>query len=331
MPGWHKATAKEQQAGAVRVVGIIQEQHPDRCRLFMQWKSMDWPVMVDSLNELELTGVPITLFIDEKGIIQGTRVQPQDLQQFLTTEGPEQGELTRFAPTKDYEEALRGYADSLFKWGGTEKLDETIRIYTTLTAQQPDDGRNWFRLGVSYRARFDRGKGAVSDFSAAIESWRRALELDPNQYIWRRRIQQYGPRLDKPYPFYDWVTQARSELMVAGQQPLSLLVEPGGAEIAHPLGQSTLQQRSKDSEEPDPRGRVYRDEEGYIQIESVVAPDTSEKQAAFRVHLIFGQIIAKAHGITKRSLMVWLRVTSCRSGIDCYPLEILAPRHRASN
>ena len=70
----------------------------------MQWKSMDWPVMVDSLNELELTGVPITLFIDEKGIIQGTRVQPQDLQQFLTTEVTEQGELTqgRFAPTKDY-------------------------------------------------------------------------------------------------------------------------------------------------------------------------------------------------------------------------------------
>lgn len=55
------------------MVGIIQEQHPDRCRLFMQWKQMDWPILVDSLNLLEVTAVPITLTIDEHGIIR-TRV-----------------------------------------------------------------------------------------------------------------------------------------------------------------------------------------------------------------------------------------------------------------
>jgi len=36
------------------MVGIIEEQHPDRAQLFMQWKQMGWPVMVDSLNLLNV-------------------------------------------------------------------------------------------------------------------------------------------------------------------------------------------------------------------------------------------------------------------------------------
>ncbi len=43
------------------MVGIVQEQHPARTRLFMQWQGMDWPVMVDSLNLLGVKVVPITL------------------------------------------------------------------------------------------------------------------------------------------------------------------------------------------------------------------------------------------------------------------------------
>jgi hypothetical protein len=37
----------------------------------------------------------------------------------------------------------------------------------------------------------------------AVQYWTMALDMDSNQYIWRRRIQQYGPRLEKPYSFYD--------------------------------------------------------------------------------------------------------------------------------
>ncbi len=39
-------------------------------RLFMQWKQMDWPILADSLNLIEVTAVPITLAIDEHGIIR---------------------------------------------------------------------------------------------------------------------------------------------------------------------------------------------------------------------------------------------------------------------
>ena len=41
------------------MVGIIQEQHPDRARLFMQWKEMGWPIDrpgVDWLTHLLRTG-----------------------------------------------------------------------------------------------------------------------------------------------------------------------------------------------------------------------------------------------------------------------------------
>jgi hypothetical protein len=50
VPGWHERTREHQARGELQLVGIIQEQHPDRCRLFMQWKQMDWPILVDALN-----------------------------------------------------------------------------------------------------------------------------------------------------------------------------------------------------------------------------------------------------------------------------------------
>ena len=59
MPGWHEATEQLQADGQFRMVGIIQEQHPDRCRLFLQWKEMDFPILVDSLNRIGVSAVPL--------------------------------------------------------------------------------------------------------------------------------------------------------------------------------------------------------------------------------------------------------------------------------
>ena len=82
MPVWHEATKKLQAEGKVKMLGIIQEQHPDRCRLFMQWKQMDWPVMVDSLNLLGVEVVPITLAIDEAGVIREKLRDPSEIDEF---------------------------------------------------------------------------------------------------------------------------------------------------------------------------------------------------------------------------------------------------------
>ena len=61
-----------------------------------------------------------------------------------------------------------------------------------------------------------------ANFDEAAKFWSEALAANPNQYIWRRRIQQYGPRQDKPYPFYDWIETAQREIRERGEQPIEL-------------------------------------------------------------------------------------------------------------
>ena len=68
MPVWHARAQKYVDQGRLAIVGLIQEQHPDRCRLFMQWKGMDWPILVDALNLYGVDAVPITYAIDEAHI-----------------------------------------------------------------------------------------------------------------------------------------------------------------------------------------------------------------------------------------------------------------------
>jgi hypothetical protein len=63
------------------MAGIIEEQHPDRARLFMQWKQMRWPILVDSLNLLGVSAVPITLAIDEYGVIRMVNPKPAEIEE----------------------------------------------------------------------------------------------------------------------------------------------------------------------------------------------------------------------------------------------------------
>jgi hypothetical protein len=123
------------------------------------------------------------------------------------------------------------------------------------------------------------------DFQAAIDAWGRALKLDPNQYIWRRRIEQYGPRLTKPYAFYDWVETARAEITRRGETPVQLALEPYGSELAGPSQQVLADEVAP--VEPDPMGRIRRDEDRLIETEVCVVPRTVRPGEAARIHLAF--------------------------------------------
>jgi hypothetical protein len=115
-----------------------------------------------------------------------------------------------------------------------------------------------FRLGVAYRSLYDLSKPADQDpvwFTKAATSWTNALNENPNQYIWRRRIQQYGPRQMKPYPFYDWVEKAQQEIAARGETPIELTVALSKAEIAQPNRKFTSETTS---ENPDPEGKIKR-------------------------------------------------------------------------
>ncbi len=280
MPGWHEATKELPEAGKLQMLGIIQEQHPDRCRLFMQWKQMNWPILVDSLDLLEIGVVPMTVTIDEHGIVRhvGLRVA-------------QAGSIEESFLDRDYGDPIATAKQTESKIGPTEesffegRISDTIAAYEQALEADPTDGWSRFRLGVSYRARYDSSAAEVGDFQRAAESWSLALEIDPNNYIWRRRIQQYGPRLDKPYPFYDWVTEARDEIASRGEVPAALAVEPSGSEFAHP--QRVFEATSGERNEPDPEGRITRDEGRFIAVESAAVPSRVAPGEATRVHFSF--------------------------------------------
>jgi len=307
------------------MVGIIQEQHPDRARLFMQWKQMGWPIMIDALNELEVAVVPITMFIDQHGIIRALRPPrrriTEAVQRFVDRrfDDPAQpatrpdppidspiGSPTNLpsapptAPSKAPDLArLRAAAhdgascdwrtlgQALVNWGGSGAIDEAITAFETALGLEPEakSGPTSFRLGVAYRRRYDSAPRRPEDFQQAVDHWSRALDSNPNQYIWRRRIQQYGPRLAKPYPFYDWVEQARVQIRARGETPYELAVEPGAAELARP--QRRFSNASDEASEPDPQRRIDSDRRGFILAETVVVPAAVKAGSAVRVHLIF--------------------------------------------
>jgi tetratricopeptide (TPR) repeat protein len=298
VPGWHEATRKWQQEGKIQMAGIIEEQHPDRARLFMQWKQMPWPVLVDSLDLLGVSAVPTTLAIDEYGVIRMVDPEPTEIEEkFInrTFERPSSlPEVANRAPDldvlkqatrRDAVAAWSAYANALVEWGGPERTSDAIQAYQGALRREPGSGPLHFRLGVAYRKRYDSNVRQSEDFQNAVEQWSTALEIDPNQYIWRRRIQQYGPRLDKPYSFYDWVVSARNEIVARGEIPSPLSVEPSGAEFA--LSDKSFAAAPDGVREPDPRGRILRDAGQFIVVETAVVPNTRAEEVSERVHVVF--------------------------------------------
>ena len=270
------------------MAGIIQEQHPDRARLFMQWKEMDWPIMVDSLNLLGVAAVPITLLIDEHTTIRAVNPSESEFHDFLSQSYDEPGESRGTTPALQHADA-----DPIFLWEDISQVSKTIDAYQEALAKE-EDGPLLFRLGTAYRQRYDSDYRQAGDFAKAVVYWGRALEVDPNQYIWRRRIQQYGPRLAKPYSFYDWVEEAREVIHSRGETPVTLAAEPGGAEFAHPV--ESFEAHDSPEDEPDSRGRILRDQEGLIKAETTVVPAVIEAGESVRVHVVFRpNVDIKAH------------------------------------
>jgi tetratricopeptide (TPR) repeat protein len=296
------------------MVGIIQEQHPDRARLFMQWKQMEWPLLVDSYNLLGAPYVPITLAIDEYGVVRAIHPPLQKIGEFeagflerrfdppagYLSAGPAAPNPARLAAPASGASApaWREYADALSVWGGPARLPDAIAAYGRAVAKDPRDPMIQFRLGVALRQRYDSDARQPDDFRLAVEHWGAALALDPNQYIFRRRIQQYGPRLDKPYPFYDWVPKAREEITARGEAPIALAIEPGGAEFAAPV--KTFDAGPADAAAPDAAPdaarRIHEDDGRFVTIETVTVPATIAAGASARAHVVFRPNLAiKAH------------------------------------
>jgi len=300
VPVWHEATHGWVKQGRLVLLGVTQEQHPDRCRLFAQWRQFDWPILHDPINLMEALAEPIVVAIDEHGIVRAVSPRPDTLAaEFLDKTFPDDAPpvaprlagppdlsaLHREAEASPSIVAWRDLGDALTIWGGAERVDEAIDAYTRSLALEPSDKNARFRLGVAYRVRHESPARRPGDFQAAVDAWGRALELDPNQYIWRRRIEQYGPRLAKPYAFYDWVAEARTEITRRGETPVPLSLDPYGSELAGPI--RDVLPEAATPVEPDPKGRILRDAEHLIEAEVVVVPARVRPGKAARVHVTF--------------------------------------------
>lgn len=267
-------------------------------------------------------GVPIVVAVDEHGIVRDTRPKPEDLERsFLdrTFEAPKAAkaqpakpslpdveELRRRAEAANSAERWRALGDALALWHAPERIDEAIDAYSRAAKIDPKDGATLFRLGVCHSLRSESDRRRAGDFQKAVDLWSEALATDPNQYIWRRRIQQYGPRLDKPYPFYDWIVEATEAIKARGQTPVPLRVPPSGSETAQPIRQFAA--ASGQDTSPDPKGRIRRDEKRYVETEVSVVPSRIRPGDSARVHVEFRpNKILKAHwNNDAEPLRLWL-------------------------
>jgi hypothetical protein len=319
VPVWHATLKAHAAAGKIALLGVIQEQHAERCRLFAQWQRFDWPILHDPINVLEPAAVPVFVAIDEHGIVRHTRPTPEwVVETFLHTNyeaparpvasapaaPPDRDALKRAAAKGGTAAAWRAVGDALFLWGGPSRIGEAVAAYESAVERDPVHAPTHFRLGVAQRMRFESPARVTDDFQSAVASWERALDIDPNHYIYRRRIQQYGPRLIKPYPFYDWVTQARQEIAGRGETPVALEVEPSGAEIAQPARELVADADRRT--EPDPRGRVQRDERELIGVTPVVVPARIAPGGSARVHVEFRPRAAAHWNNEAEPVHVWI-------------------------
>jgi hypothetical protein len=254
--------------------------------------------MWDPFNLLELSAVPVTYLIDPAGrvvLVQPPIDRVDDVAARLREAAGRWSDEMAVEPGPVYPPVsskdpgpgaagpeLADHAISTSLWRGDDGLDEAVS-FLRRALEQTDDPVRWFQLGVALRMRYDSPHRRPADFSAAVEAWSHALAIDPNQYIWRRRLQQYGPRLAKPYPFYDWIPVARKEIEGRGDTPVALAVEPHGAEFAEPATEIRVMD---DGGEPDPQSRVHLDEDDLVEVESVLIPPDPRPGDPVRVHLI---------------------------------------------
>lgn len=302
MPGWHDELTKIAGGNEIQMLGVAIEQHPDRSHLFMTWKGMKWPLLWDPFNLLELPAVPITLILDGDGVIrlmQPKLERAQEIVEFTRksawddagAEGrllpsPVPGIEAMAEPTARNEEAWSDHAVALTLWGGSDRLDEAVAASESAVASHDQvQGRTWFRRGVILRKRYDSSRGRPSDISLAAEAWTNALEADPNNYIWRRRLQQYGPRLSKPYAFYDWIGEARTDIARRGEDVPDLVVEPEGAEYADPSAAAPPEGRAEGEVPAPPDPRIAADLDEWINVSTSVIPARVEPGDVARVRL----------------------------------------------
>lgn len=341
MPVWYETLQPYVDEGKLVIVGVVQEQHPDRAKLFAQWKGIKGPLLQDPVNYLHARAVPVFVAIDENGYVRDTK---PDLKTFVesfvkkefpgepafippNTEEPPNTRVTRrMADEARTAETVVDHVEALILAGEPAQIEEAIKDCIAAVEMDPKSARAYFGLGVAYRMRYESENRQPGDFQAAVDAWTKAVDLAPNNYIYRRRLQQYGPPLDKPYAFYDWVETARKEISKRGEEPVTLRNEPIGAELDN-------KERSAAGDNPpkgDSKGKVTRDRKKLIKIEQAIVRSSEKSQKnEYEVHLSL-RPSAESDGHWNNEaepLRVWLKAPK---GVSVKPAFLEWPNARSA-
>ncbi|MCG8407314.1 MAG: hypothetical protein MI923_19115 [Phycisphaerales bacterium] len=297
---WQEATKPWVAEKELVVLGVMLEQHRDRCRLFAQWKSLEIPLLHDPLNLAGIEKVPMVVGVDEHGIVRSVDPDPKNIaQDFVNRKFKSSGAVTRThvmgLPRPKYtarmaEEARnakgwREHGDALLLAGLPPQINEAILTYPRAIQLDPEDTLSRFRLGVGYRIRYDSVERQPGDFQAAIDAWREAVRGAPKNKVFRSRIQQYGIRHERG-SMYRWIKTARSDLLARGETPVELAVEPAPIELAGP--RKKFMSNSSTGPADENAEQVTRDSQDLVGFESVVVQGTRSKNKRYaQVLLIF--------------------------------------------
>lgn len=272
---WDELTRPWREGGELAVVGIAEEQQRERAALFARWQGFDWPILWDPFDLVEASTVPAFVFVDVHGVVRDTAPHPDRFEETCLRAAfpaPEDAPADLLPPVRasrlDVPNDDRAWAYSALLFGDATHLDHALEV---VEAGARTDADPWssFRLGVAYALRHDTERARTGDLQHAFDAWTAALVTDPSQQIWRRRLQQYGPALDKPAPFYAWIESARTDLEARGTPAPELRVPLTASETATPSHE--LPGRPPDEESPDPKRRVPRDEPPLVTIDSAAA------------------------------------------------------------
>lgn len=327
------------------MLGVIQEQHGDRCRLFQQWQQLDFPVVQDKLNTNGIAVVPYYVGIDPLGRVMGARYRSpsqfiqQIAEQDTDTKNDSHQMDMRVADVSYWSDKLVAdrtvsnlinHSDAKLHWQpqdeqqvakAIEGYEEALKLANQAGPDKPRYDLH-FRLGVAKRMLYElNGQVEAQEFAASVQHWEQALKINPNQYIYRRRIEQYGPRLKKPYSFYDWVKPARKDIKARGEVPHPLAVEPNGAEFAQRARSMDVQ---RNAENPDPGNQIQQMGD-QVQVHINTVPTQPKPGQVVAVHIGFHVSGDATWNHEATPLQVWLDAPDGSAKLSAQLIEDQAP------
>jgi hypothetical protein len=232
---WHRITKPLIDAEKLVVIGVAQEQSPERCRLLLQWLKIDWSVLHDPLNTFEVRKIPLAIAIDEHGYVQDPNASPSTFeakfvnQTYPTPKTPayyerdfmQEPKVTRriVGETNLPEDWDQHGTSSILSWRAAW-LGEGVAAFTSLTSKQPKSAAAYFRLGVAQLFRGTSKFSEDDDLEAAVKSLKKALALSPRNAVYAQRLAEAMGK-DKSSQA-EWIKIAKKEIKARGDKPVDL-------------------------------------------------------------------------------------------------------------